>query len=145
MPRLSFPSGDTALMPRGSKMYVPRYEALTTFLRVDLSEKYSDPRTLDQLSAWYKREIQSFGGHRYMWVQGTSIGLLTESVNWIVEYNGALYKGELLTPGLRPPYLPNGVSHVDPRPAYNKTAMDFLLKQLGPNPQQIRSPYMRPM
>jgi hypothetical protein len=139
MPRLVFPSGDTSVMPKGSTMYVPTYEALTTFLRIDLSRKYEGGETLDEMEQWIDsiQRIESLGGYRY--AKFANFARISEAAQYVVEYRGDLYYAELFATGSKPPRLSDGVSVVSPRMAFNNIAADFLVRQLGPTPQQASS------
>jgi hypothetical protein len=141
MPRLVFPSGDTSVMPKGSTMYVPTYEALTTFLRMDLSRKM-EGETLDELVQWEDTigQIQSLGGYRYARLANLAHFGVQQAAQYVVEYDGDLYYAELFAMGSKPPLLSDGVSVVSPRMAFNNIAADFLVRQLGPTPQQASSP-----
>lgn len=163
LPRLVFPSNDPSTMPQGSRLYMPTYEAQTTFLRVKLNTRTREGVSLEQvineLPAAHRDEmyspIQSLGGVRYLKIMGrTAIYLLT-SDDYLVEYDGALYTAERFSPGDRPSAVAvenryaSGTtsstikfSEVSPRPAYNKTAFDFLVKKLGTTPKQAQSTYL---
>jgi hypothetical protein len=103
---------DNTPMPQGSKIYQTPYSVLTTHLWVNLTAKLSGFGSLEQIQTATGGTIRSLGGYRYL--QPTPDSAAS------VEYNGAIYYGELLNAG--------EVHDVDPT-AYNRVAAEFIAQR----------------
>ena len=105
-------ANDNTSMPQGSQIYQIPYTVLTTHLWVNLSSGPVSTQTLEQIQASSGGTIQSLGGYRYLKPAPNSATS--------VEYNGAIYYGEVLNAG-----------DVEDRvtAAYNGTAADYLAQR----------------
>lgn len=103
---------DNTPMPQGAQMYQMPYTVLTTHLWVNLSTGKLNFASLESAQSLVGGTIQTLGGYRYVWPSANS--------GAYVEYNGAIYIGEMLTAG--------DVHDVDPA-AYNRVAADFIAQR----------------
>lgn len=103
---------DNTPMPQGAQMYQMPYTVLTTHLWVNLSTGKLNFASLESSQSLVGGTIQTLGGYRYVWPSANS--------GAYVEYNGAIYIGEMLTAG--------DVHDVDPA-AYNRVAADFIAQR----------------
>jgi hypothetical protein len=103
---------DSTPMPQGSQIYQIPYTVLTTHLWVNLSSGPASSQTLEQIQATSGGSIQTLGGYRYLQP--------TPNSSASVEYNGAIYYGEVLNAG----------DVEDPQPAaYNSIAADYIAQR----------------
>ncbi|WP_322056721.1 hypothetical protein [Paraburkholderia sp. J63] len=100
---------DNTPMPQGAQMYQMPYTVVTTHLWVNLSAGKLNFASLESAQSLVGGTIQTLGGYRYVWPSANSIAY--------VEYNGAVYFGEMLTAGDARDVVPA---------AYNRVAADYI-------------------
>jgi len=105
-------SSDSSPMPTGAQIYQAPCTVLTTHLWVNLTSAQTGWSSLESIEASQGGSIQSLGGYRYL--------MPTPNSAAYVEYDGAIYYGELLNAGDRQDVVPA---------AYNRIAADFIAQR----------------
>ncbi|MFM0715165.1 hypothetical protein PQQ73_02345 [Paraburkholderia strydomiana] len=103
---------DTTPMPQGAQMYRLPYKVLTTHLSLNLSTAKTGWNSLEQVQSTTGGTIQSLGGYRYLKPASNSVTC--------IEYNGAVFIGDLLNAGDEHDTVPA---------AYNRIAADFIAQE----------------
>lgn len=102
---------DSTLMPKGAKIYLESCTVMTTHLRVNLSAAMTGLQSVEAIQAAKDGTIDSLGGYRYLQSIAGAV---------YIDYDGAIYSGELLSAG---------DSCEGDVAAYNRIAADFLARR----------------
>jgi hypothetical protein len=105
-------AADKSPMPKGSIIYQLPYTVVTTHLWANLTKGKDPFASLEEIQARTGGAIQSLGGYRYLQPAPNSM--------IHIEYDGALYHGELVKAG--------DIHDVVPA-AYNSIAADFIAQR----------------
>ncbi|MCI0150799.1 hypothetical protein KNO81_33570 [Paraburkholderia sediminicola] len=108
---------DATPMPGGAQILQLSEKTLATHLWLNLASKDASGKSLEQWQAQLGGTIQTLGGYRYVLLGSGTSGAGSSAY---IEYNGAIYSGELNEAGQVNSQIPA---------AYSRIAADFIMQE----------------